>query len=174
MGTAIPRASNSWCHGVHATFRLLPYTVSKAQWQTIHNVHLCFLLPLGHTPPSPTVILSNSLLISSQPFSYLLPLYSPLWLLQIFSIFLSGQKVPADRCGKGRWGQSRLSLPHFLYRERRTNYSAKTGSSLWPLKPLSSWRYTSLLTVIFSRLLLPLVPVLISLVSQPFLLIHCP
>lgn len=67
--------------------------------------HLCSLLPLCHTPPSPTVILSSSLLISSQPSSYLLPLFSSVAVTNIFhflKVIRRSQLTGVVKAGEGR------------------------------------------------------------------------
>lgn len=81
-----------------------------------HSVHLCSLLPLCHTPLSPTVILSNSLLISSQPSFYLLPLFSSVSVTNIFhflKVIRRSQLTGVVKAGEGRPSSVSLSLTSF-------------------------------------------------------------
>lgn len=131
MSTTVSRVINSRCQ-VESMLPsgLLPYTVSKAACQIIHSVHLCSLLPLCHTPLSPTVILSNSLLISSQPSFYLLPLFSSVSVTNIFhflKVIRRSQLTGVVKVGEGRPSSVSLSLPLLASKK---NYSTKTGSSI--------------------------------------------
>lgn len=120
--------------GIYVAFRLLPYTVSKAACQIIHSARLHFLLPRCHTPPSPTVVLSNSLLISSQPFFYLLPLFSSVAVTNIFhflKVIRRSQLTGVVQAGEGRTSSVSHSLP--LQASKKITLQ-KLGLVLWPLE----------------------------------------
>lgn len=164
---------------------LLQFTPSHCEHSTGPNhtrCARCFHVTLCHAVSSTksTLLLSNSLLISSQPSFYLAPLCTLLQLLQIFSTPQSdgGGVGPDDRCGKGCGGQTvpvTLSLPLQGYAVLQVSGEIilqKWGLGLRPLKSLCGWRQ-HLPSWIFSFSTLTKIP-LINLVGQSFLLSHLP